>query len=321
VPHNILYVDDEAHNLDAFRRAFFDADFVDEILTTTSPDEALALLDKHDVAVVVSDQRMPGMNGTELLARVLEKRPGTVRLILTAYTDVRDVIDAINRGHIYSFVTKPWDADGLRAILRRALEHHDTSEELARKKKELEEALAQLEEAHLEQLRLTELVVTDEKTGVRNFHYLRVRLGEEFERARRYDAELSLVLVDIDSFKPVNEEHGHVFGDRILAELAQVLVEGQRAVDIVARYDGEAFVILLPETGRAQARAIAERIRQRAETHVFGVASGQALHITVSCGVSVFPHAEVASKEDLIALADRALYQAKAQGRNRVVDL
>jgi diguanylate cyclase (GGDEF)-like protein len=319
--HTVLYVDDEPHNLDAFQRAFFDADFIDEVLTTTSAEEGLRLVTEKDIAVVVSDQRMPGMTGTEFLARVLERRPDTMRLILTAYTDVRDVIDSINRGHIYHFITKPWDAEELKIILRRAFEHHDTTAELARKRVELSEALATLEEAHREQVRLNELVITDEKTGVRNYSYLRVRLGEEFERARRSGGDLSLIMIDIDGFKPVNDEHGHLFGDRILAELAQVLVEGQRASDIVARWGGEEFAVLLPETGRAQAIQIAERLRQGVAGHVFGVASGQKLRLTVSSGIAVVPHTEVTSKDELVALADRALYRAKAQGKDCVVDL
>jgi len=302
-PHNILYVDDEPQNLDAFCRAFFDADWIDQIYTATSPDEGLALLDAKQVSAIVTDQRMPGMTGTEFLARVLPKHPDPVRLILTGYTDVKEILDAINRGHVYYFVTKPWEA-----------------EELKRKNRELANALTGLEQAHREQVRLYEMVITDEKTGVRNYHYFRIRLGEEFERARRYAKDLALVMIDLDDFKTLNDTQGHLVGDAALKEVAQLLVEGQRSIDVVARYGGEEFALILPETGRDAALAAAERVRARVAEHTFLGASGKPVSMTVSCGVAIYPAAELASKEDLIRRADQALYRAKRAGKNRVSD-
>jgi diguanylate cyclase (GGDEF)-like protein len=316
----ILYVDDEPMNLEAFERALHGAPFVDRILTTTSPNEALRLLDEHDVAVIVTDQRMPEMSGTELLTRVLARHPEPVRIILTAFTEVQEIIDAVNRGHIYYFVTKPWRPDELRLILQRAVEHHQAMRDLAEKNVELRSAYTSLEEAHREQVRLYEMVITDEKTGVRNYHYFRIRLGEEFERARRYGGELALLMLDIDDFKRVNEKHGYLVGDTALKDVAQILVERQRVTDIIARYGGEEFVIILPETGRSGARAIAERLRERIAGHAFLGASGAPVSLGVSIGVSTFPHPEVTSKEELIQRADRALQRAKAQGKNRVSD-
>ncbi len=319
-PHNILYVDDEPQNLDAFCRAFFDIDWVDQIYTATSPDEGLALLDQKQVSAIVTDQRMPGMTGTEFLARVLPKYPDPVRLILTAYTDVKEILDAINQGHVYYFVTKPWEAEELKIVLHRAIEHFETVQELKRKNRELANALTGLEQAHREQVRLYEMVITDEKTGVRNYHYFRIRLGEEFERARRYVKDLALVMIDIDDFKAANDAHGPLVGDAALKEVAQLIVEGQRSIDVVARYGGEEFALILPETSRDAALAAAERVRARCAEHTFMGASGKPISLTVSCGVAVYPAAELASKEDLIRRADQALYRAKRSGKNRVSD-
>jgi diguanylate cyclase (GGDEF)-like protein len=318
--HNILYVDDEPQNLEAFSRAFFDTDWVDEIYTTTSPQEGLDLLEQKQVSAIVTDQRMPGMSGTEFLARVLPKHPDPVRLILTAYTDVKEILEAINRGHVYYFVTKPWDAEELKIVLRRAVEHFETVQELKRKNRELANALTGLEQAHREQVRLYEMVITDEKTGVRNYHYFRIRLGEEFERARRYVKDLALVMVDIDDFKALNDRHGHLVGDAALKDVAQILVEGQRSIDVVARYGGEEFALILPETNRDAALAAAERARARVAGHAFPGADGKPLSLTVSCGVAVYPAAELVTKEDLIRRADQALYRAKGAGKNRVSD-
>lgn len=312
-PHNILYVDDEVHNLDAFCRAFYDCDWIDEIYTTTSAEEGLALLDRHDIHAIVSDQRMPGMVGTEFLARAVEKHPDPVRLILTAYTDVKDILDAINRGHVYFFVSKPWEAEGLKMILRRALEHYETKQELARKNRQLEHALASLEGAHREQVRLYEMVITDEKTGVRNYHYLRIRLGEEFERARRYPKDLSLIMVDIDDFKAVNDAHGHLVGDEVIRAVARHLRSALRLQDLPGRYGGEEFGVVLPDTALEGAEVIAERVRRRIGDAVLEKTGVRA---TVSIGIAALDPAEP-SYADWISQADRALYAAKANGRNR----
>jgi diguanylate cyclase (GGDEF)-like protein len=319
VSHNILYIDDEPHNLEAFSRAFFDADFVDEIYVADSPEKGLRLLESKEVSAIVTDQRMPSMTGTEFLARVIERHPDPVRLILTGYTDVKDIMDAINRGHVYYFVTKPWDAEELKITLRRALEHYDTVQELKQKNRELANAYANLEGSHREQVRLYEMVITDEKTGVRNYHYFRIRLGEEFERARRYGKDLALLMIDIDDFKHVNDEHGHLVGDAALKEIAMQLVEGQRSVDVVARYGGEEFALILPETGLAGAQAIAERLRARVASHPFAASGGKPIELTISCGVSAYPHPDLTTKEELIQRADRALYRAKGNGKNRVI--
>jgi diguanylate cyclase (GGDEF)-like protein len=312
--HAILYVDDEPHNLSAFARTFFDADFVSEVVTTTSPEEGLAILARTPVAVVVSDQRMPGMSGTEFLARVLREHPEPVRIILTAYTDVHDVLDAINRGHVYHYITKPWDAGTLKLALRHAVEHYELVHALKQKNAELARAYVDLEAAHREQTRLYELVITDEKTGLRNFSFFRMRLGEELERARRYGSELAVVMLDVDDLKRLNDRQGHVAGDEALRAVADLLAAGKRAADIVARYGGDEFAYILPETGVAGARVIAERARERIARHPFPGGT-----LTASFGIAVYPHPAVSTQADLLVRADQALYRAKAAGKNRVV--
>lgn len=316
--HKILYVDDEVHNLDAFSRAFFGVELVSEVLTVQTPEEAVRILATTEVSAIITDQRMPGMTGTELLERVVATHPDPVRLILTAYTEVKDVIDAINRGHVFYFITKPWSLEELRLTVRRALEHYEMAQDLKRKNRELATAYANLEAIHREKVRFYEMVVTDEKTGLRNYHYFRIRLGEEFERARRYGNDLALVMVDIDDFRLVNDQHGHGTGDAALAELAQLLLDRQRAVDVVARYGGEEFALVLPETGILGAKAIAERIRQRVSEHKFAWTTGRPFGLTISCGVAAYPHPELTTKEQLIQRADRALFLAKTTGKNRV---
>ncbi len=302
---NLLYVDDEAHNLSAFQRVFYDSSFIGEVFVAQSAEEGLQLLDEHDIAVIVSDQRMPGVTGTEFLARVLERRPETVRLILTAYTDVREILDAINRGHVYYFVTKPWQDEELRAIVRRAVEHYETAAELARKNRELELAYRNLELAHTEQVRLYEMLITDERTGARNYHYFRARLGEEL--ARHAGSPLSLALVDVGGLG----KRGAAT-DSALREVARTLQEGVGRAGVVARYGGDEFALVLPGLLPGDARTRVAEIVSR-------MATGPSA-VSLSGGVAGVLADEQSTPDDLVQRADEALARAKAQG-GRVVEL
>jgi two-component system cell cycle response regulator len=166
--------------------------------------------------------------------------------------------------------------------------------------------------------RLELLAHTDPLTKTLNRRALGERLGAEMERVRRYSTTLSLLLIDLDHFKQINDTHGHLAGDDVLVEIAAVLQRVVRAVDVVARYGGEEFVIVLPETGGPGAEAFAERLRELIEGHSFVASRGRPIRLTTSIGVSVFPGFGVESVEDLLANADQALYRAKTEGRNRV---
>jgi DNA-binding NtrC family response regulator len=124
MPYKIMIVDDEAANLRLLERLFRN-DY--EVTTAESGEEALRLLDQHEVALLITDQRMPGMTGVELVKRTATVRPRMVRIILTGYTDVETLVEAINSGHVYKYVTKPWNNDELRLTVSRALEHYETN--------------------------------------------------------------------------------------------------------------------------------------------------------------------------------------------------
>jgi diguanylate cyclase (GGDEF)-like protein len=164
--------------------------------------------------------------------------------------------------------------------------------------------------------------VTDHLIGIRNRRYLDRKIAEEILRARRYGMELSMLLLDIDHFKSVNDTHGHQIGDRVLKSLGQLLVEKVRDTDLVARYGGEEMAILCPQTTVSAAFDLAERMRQAIETSVMVPAdeygNKQEITITVSIGVAEFDQ-QVTDSQGLIKRADEALYKAKETGRNRVV--
>ena len=166
--------------------------------------------------------------------------------------------------------------------------------------------------------RLEELAHTDPLTKTLNRRALGERLQAEMERVRRYTTTLSLLMIDLDHFKLINDTHGHLTGDAVLIEVAALLQRVVRAVDIVARYGGEEFVVVLPETGAPGAEAFAERLRELIESQFFVASRGNPIRLTTSIGVSCFPGFAVESVEDLLTNADQALYRAKSEGRNRV---
>ncbi|HEX6244395.1 MAG TPA: GGDEF domain-containing protein [Polyangiales bacterium] len=183
------------------------------------------------------------------------------------------------------------------------------SEELARRT---------LERTQLQQTihELTELSLRDPLTALFNRRGLSERLVEEWSRARRYGAPLSLMMVDIDHFKRINDQHGHAVGDVAIGHVARLLARDRRLSDILARYGGEEFVLLLPHTPRDGALSLAERLRYLIERSPYRTAGGEA-QLTVSIGVAGFD-AAMREAGELLELADSALYRSKREGRNRV---
>lgn len=161
------------------------------------------------------------------------------------------------------------------------------------------------------------LATTDELTGLHNRRSLLQRLRFETARAKRFRAPLSVVMIDLDHFKRVNDEHGHAVGDRVLADVGDLLRESVRVIDIAGRYGGEELCVLLPNTPIDGALKFAETLRVKiaAQQHHAGA---RALSVTASLGVGSFDHLTIADAESLLRQADDALYRAKHAGRNRV---
>lgn len=336
----ILVVDDELDNVELMVRALR-ANF--EVLTASSGKEALEVLGKNDVAVIVTDQRMPGMTGVQFLREASQARPGAKRLLLTAYADADSLIQAINEGRVHYYIRKPWERHQLQATVselvtlrrledenRRILEElSHANRELAEREKllahDLDERGRELLAANT-QLRaandhLAKLAYRDGLTGLYNHRSFQERLREEVARSVRYRQPCSMVFMDIDQFKKFNDLHGHPAGDEVLKAIGRLLL-GQldaevnaRESDVAARYGGEELVMILPETPRDGASIKAERLRSATERLTFGGLEGV---VTMSFGVAECP-ADASTADELILCADQALYRAKHTGRNRVV--
>jgi diguanylate cyclase (GGDEF)-like protein len=161
------------------------------------------------------------------------------------------------------------------------------------------------------------LSVTDDLTHLYNSRYLNQVLRRETKRASRSGRPLSLLFIDLDGFKAVNDTYGHLFGSRALAEAAAVIRKSARETDVVARFGGDEFALVLPDTGVGGAFAVGERIRERIAAHTFLAADGLNIHLTGSVGVATLPDV-AASSEELVQAADKAMYAVKESGKNGI---
>ncbi len=339
---SLLVVDDEPYILPTLA-ALLAGDF--EVVTADSADGAQAVFARQSIDIILTDQKMPRRTGVQLLEWVREHSPRTVRLLMTGYAELEDAVDAINRGHIYHYLLKPWHTEELLQVLRNAAEkfhlersrdelldqlqrlNQELEQRVAERTRELEEAnqllqqrTRELEEAnHLLQQRTRELerlALTDPLTGLFNRRAMEELARFELKRHARYPSPLSIGLIDVDHFKRVNTEYLYTGGDEVLKGLARILVSTLREVDSVGRLGGEEFLVIARETGEEGAHHLAERIRATvARTPIpYG---DHAISVTVSVGVAVAEVGVPAEYEEMTGLAAYALNRAKEQGRDR----
>jgi len=205
---------------------------------------------------------------------------------------------------------------GVIQLINRIEEAHFTENDLQLLEKLLDQSTLAIERSDVFQ-KMSDLVTTDDLTHLYNLRYLDRVLEVEMKRSRRYKSSLALIFIDLDYFKQVNDNHGHIMGSQVLVEIADILVESLRAVDVIVRYGGDEFVVLLPNTPLKKATRVAERVRVAIRDFKFLQKEGLALHIAASFGIASYPeHAK--NRTDLIHLADRAMYESKKKGRDMV---
>ncbi len=170
---------------------------------------------------------------------------------------------------------------------------------------------------------LRQLSQTDGLTQLANRRFFNEALINEFIRTKRYGGSLGCLMIDIDHFKRINDTYGHMTGDMVLKNLAKIITRRLRSIDVVARWGGEEFVVLLPETSLESIEIVAEKLRIAVESHNFNELTSQKesgpKKVTISIGCISYPHDGIVEAEDVVELADKGLYQAKRTGRNKVV--
>ena len=265
-----------------------------------------ARVEKPDL--VLLDVVLPDKDGHEIcrFIKMNEAIHDIPVIMLTAKGKVEDKVKGLNIG-ADDYLPKPFDEMELLARINAFLRIKRLQDALKRKHDQLEKLLRKVET----------MAITDIGTGLFNRRHFLVNLDKEFTRAKRYNSPLSCIMIDIDHFKKVNDTYGHLVGDSAIEEIGSLIRDNFRNLEISARYGGDEFVILLPETDLEGAEKPALRFLEQIRAHRFkGIADDNL--ITVSMGITAIPDSEIVSKEDLIRGADYALYKAKKADRNRV---
>ena len=273
-----------------------------EVMVACDGAEALQVLEREDApALIILDWMMPGMTGLEVCQRIRQRgsEPYTYILLLTSKSQKEDLIEGMDAG-ADDYITKPFDQSELQVRLRAGTRLVD-----------LQAQLLSAREA------LREQATRDSLTRLWNRSSILEALTRELARAEREASPLGVVIVDLDHFKQINDNHGHPAGDVVLRESARRMQSGVRQYDSVGRYGGEEFLILLPNCGEAESFSQAERLRKQLSQNEIRI-DDLSIRVTASFGVAAAIPGEPWTSEGLIRRADEALYVAKKSGRNRV---
>jgi diguanylate cyclase (GGDEF)-like protein len=321
VERTLLLVDDEEEVGAALERLLRRDGY--RIWRATSGQEGLAILAQNEVGVIISDQRMPGMDGVEFLTQVKDLYPQTIRIILSGYADLDSVTAAINQGAIYKFFVKPWDSNTLRADLVEAFWRYDMARQKEHLLQEIQSANVLLAQVNLElaaaiekkDSQIERVVHYDALTGLPNRLLFLDRLDQELIRAQRDNSMMALLTIDLDRFKQVNDSFGHPAGDQLLQTVAGRLASQIRACDTVARVAGDEFSIALTGVKNTHAAGeVAQKIQDSFAHNPISIGDSE-IFITLSIGISIYP-VDGLNTTTLLKNADAALHQAKDEGRN-----
>ncbi len=300
--HSVLIVDDSPSIRENIRATLKKEGMFEEYLEAPNGVVGFKLLVEKEVDIVLCDLMMPELDGFKFL-ELKKSKPelsDVPVIMLTAESESHKKVMGLEKG-ASDYIVKPFHEGELLARVKVHLQIKSLQDEL-----------------RTANSMLKQLSITDALTGIYNRRYFMENLEREFNRCKRYKDLFSVVLMDIDHFKVINDSYGHLFGDFVLKEVCAIALETLRSTDILARFGGEEFILLLPGTDSSGAVAMAERIRYLIEKNTF-VQGSQSAKLTLSAGVASFPHEKSDSAEAIMKLADHALYSAKSKGRNRVV--
>ncbi len=299
-PLNVLCVDQsknfakttEGILKQGFRRASFS--FVQNNKT------ALTHLKEHPVDLVLLGHHSKKPDGFRLMEDIRKKEIDTAVIMISSEGNERTAVEAMKRGAYDYLSGKELDASTLKTAIRNAI---------SRKRMELKNRRANA--------KIREQAIQDGLTGLYNHLYFEKALVREYKQARRYEYPLYCIMFDLDDFKKINDTFGHIFGDKVLKESAEILKSQMRDIDLLARYGGEEFTVLLTHIHEKGVLSLCERVREKFARHLFQEGDHSAL-VTISVGIASLRDPKVDSPSTLLHHADEALYEAKNRGKNTV---
>lgn len=292
----ILIVEDDAAVLSILEEAIRQEGY--KVQTTSSASEAMELVKSFQPNIVLTDNDMAEKTGIEMLRELRQLKNYVTVIFISGRTDSQFVVEALKAG-ADDYIRKPFRMNELLARVEAALRANDVHRELL--------------EANL---KLQDMIDHDDLTGLFNMRSMYEKIDIEIKRAARFGRYVACLMVDMDKFKSVNDDHDHLFGSFVLKEVGKIISRCLREVDFAARYGGDEFLIVLTETSREGVRIFSDRLLQAIQSTEFRLNS-DLVRLTCSIGYAVGGTSDSRDARKLVRDADRALYKAKEDGRNR----
>jgi len=320
----VLFVDNEQRVLDSLRKNLKNEPY--KKLYAKSGTDALKILDEEPVHVIVTDVKMQGMDGLTLLQKAKEKYPDSVRIVLSGFLHVSEIIPCINTGEIYRYVTKPAEVSLFKQTLNDAIQYFLFNSKKVNNDPEIkttnEKLGKEIEKNERLQDKLRRLTPFDELTNIPNRRSFNKAIEREWKRAQRDQTPLSLIKIEIDFFKTFQGTYTRQAKDNCLKKIAESLSKIlKRPGDLISRYGSGELAAILPNTIAAGAGKVAEDMRKNVESITIpNSLTTEQPHIFISSGVATMLPAQKdnSSSDNLITLASKALYVAKNGGENRL---
>lgn len=317
----LLLIDNDPNVLQTLQRQLRDEGY--EILTAATSHQALSMIGQQEIEVVISEQDMPDMNGSELLNQIRQSHPNTVRILLTGCSDAKVVTQSINEGAAYKYFIKPWDADELRYNLREAFQFYDLlfeREQLEHEIKHSNTELRQINEALQQRLthqsrQLIRISQYDAVTGLPNRLLFTDRLKQAIVRARSDNSLLAVAMIGLDRFMLINETMGQSAGDQLLHAVAERLQSRISDSDTVARFGGDEFIMMLTDLHSLEETNAALEMLRETLAEPFTI-NGQEIFTSSGIGICMYPY-DGGSDEELIKHANTAMHHGKQMGEGK----